>query len=80
VNGQRYVVAGMNIFRCKHCGKRDPKGTAFIPITMRDLAIIRANGMGAVDGKCQRGHQVSYVLIGTARHGNVEPVLISAEQ
>ena len=58
----KFVVGGINIFKCRHCAKDDPKGFAHIPISLSDLARIRTYGRGAVEVKCLNGHTVSFVL------------------
>ena len=42
---EQKAIAGMNVTRCRFCGGKpgDGKGTAFVPVTLRELAFIQAN-------------------------------------
>ena len=59
---EKYVTGGINVLKCKDCQRDDPRGFAWIPITLEELASFRANDGGYVKGTCLNGHTVMFII------------------
>ena len=76
----KFVTGGVNTFKCRHCSKEDPKGWAKVVITLQNLARIRVYGRGAVNVKCNHGHDVSFILKASNTYNMmVAPVMLEIQ-